>query len=294
MRSLRLFSVAAIVSSFAVACGVKTGDPADGVDAAASDGAKRDARRDDGGATNIDASADAATDMAPSDVSTSEVGRVDGGALDVALDLIVRDADATDARDVEAGSPPPDGSTGDTSPLPDGGRDDGGADAGTGADTGPPTSACPASFPDETSGVMLQAFYWEPPAGTTSWWKMLEGKVCDLRKSGITAIWIPPPTKGASSADMGYGVFDRYDLGEYNQKGTMATRWGTRAELESMVAAMHAAGIRVYADVVMNHMMGGASESFNGTTAPTAFDLSERLKVDPSHGYLWDHTRFSG
>jgi alpha-amylase len=49
----------------------------------------------------------------------------------------------------------------------------------------------------------------------------------------------------------------------------------------------------------MNQMMGGTNETFNDSsgnslTEPTTFDLSARLKIDPSHPYVWDHTKFSG
>jgi alpha-amylase len=284
--------VAAIVSLFGAACGGTGGDAPGGADAAPRDGALRDGASSEAGR---DASVDGSTwDRSLPESGPDDVVEVDRGASDAITDDARHDAPVPDARGADAGSPVSDGSSSDVSLPPDARSPDAGNDVRTDADAAPPTSPCPGPFPDETSGVMMQAFYWEPPAGATSWWKMLEGKACDLRKSGITAIWIPPPTKGASAADMGYGIFDRYDLGQYNQKGTVATRWGTRAELESMVAAMHAAGIRVYADVVMNHMMGGTNESWSGTNAPTAFDHSGRLRVDPSHAYAWDHTKFSG
>jgi alpha-amylase len=292
--SLRVFSVAAILSSLGAGCGATTGDTPNGADGAAGDVTSRDIARAEDGETNPDASADRATsDVVAPEGGTLDVAVVDGSVRDAGGDLTMRDASDGAARDADAGPALPDGSFPDAL-LPDASLPDAGADVGTGADAGTPPPPCPGTFPDETSGVMMQAFYWEPPAGATSWWKMLEGKACEFRKSGITAIWIPPPSKGSSAADMGYGVFDRYDLGQYNQKGTVATRWGTRAELESMVTAMHAAGIRVYADVVMNHMMGGTNETWSGTTAPTTFDVSARLRVDPSHAYVWDHTKFSG
>jgi len=290
-RTFPLFSVAAIFSSFTAGCGGATADATE----APSDGAKRDTLSTDAGAGDTSVGTDAMTgDVAAAEDGPIDGSRDDGRIIDAGTDLTPRDISLGDATNVEGGPPRADGSSSDVGALPDASVPDAGADVETDVDGGPPTSPCPASFPDETSGVILQAFYWDPPAGATSWWRMLQGKACDLRKSGITAIWIPPPSKGSSAADMGYGVFDRYDLGQYNQKGAVATRWGTRAELESMVAAMHGAGIRVYADMVMNHMMGGTNETWSGMTAPTTFDFSARLRVDPSHGYLWDHTRFSG
>ncbi|MET0595695.1 MAG: alpha-amylase domain-containing protein [Polyangiaceae bacterium] len=296
MRSARLFSVAAILASLGAACG--GGDDEGGTpDGASSRDAGRDSATSDSAASDADRPVDGVTSDRGTIVDGSlDIGRADsvgdgaGDTRDVVSDDR-RDADGANVADSSDGS-----LDGPTDRNVDSDAEDAPIDRGSDQDAGS-IGPCPAPFPDEKSGVILQAFYWEPPAGTVSWWKMLEGKACDFRKSGITAIWIPPPTKGSSSADMGYGVFDRYDLGQFNQKGSTATRWGTRAELESMVAAMHGAGIRVYVDMVLNHMMGGTNATFtsngNTYTAPTTFDHSARLNVDPSHAYVWDYTKFS-
>jgi alpha-amylase len=300
VQRIRFFSVTAIVSSIAAAgCGAQNDDGLGQPDAAGSDVARdvsvvEDAPAHDVASGDVDARDASATDAPSSPGDATDVFRSDSASLDADADVTSRDGSLPDTRDAEAGLSPPDGSKPDLPPPDAPPSIDAVADTGSDAGT-----TCPAPFPDETSGVIMEAFYWEPPAGTVSWWKMMEGKACALRKSGITAIWIPPPTKGASSADMGYGVFDRYDLGQYNQKGAVATRWGTRAELESMIAAMHGAGIRVYADMVMNQMMGGTNETFNNSsgssmTEPTSYDFSARLNVDPSHPYVWDHNKFSG
>jgi alpha-amylase len=52
-------------------------------------------------------------------------------------------------------------------------------------------------------------------------------------------------------------VFDDYDLGSKNQKGTVATRYGSRRELTRCVAMMRANGLDVYADLVENQRGGG-------------------------------------
>jgi hypothetical protein len=65
-----------------------------------------------------------------------------------------------------------------------------------------------------------------------SWWKHLQAKAPELASAGISAVWIPPPYKGhVGNDDVGYGVYDRYDLGEFDQKDGVATRYGTLAEL---------------------------------------------------------------
>ncbi len=48
-----------------------------------------------------------------------------------------------------------------------------------------------------------------------------------------------------------------YRFGEFNQKGTVRTKYGTKAQLKSAIDALHKKNIDVYGDVVMNHK-GGA------------------------------------
>ena len=104
-------------------------------------------------------------------------------------------------------------------------------------------------------GVMMQYFHWYYPTGGILWAEITD-RADELAAAGITALWLPPAYKGASQDDVGYGVYDLYDLGEFNQKGTVRTKYGTRDQYLSAIAAAHRAGIQVYADVVFNHKMG--------------------------------------
>ena len=106
------------------------------------------------------------------------------------------------------------------------------------------------------NGVMLQAFEWYLPEGAGHFSK-LAGMASALVEKGITSVWLPPAYKGqAGISDVGYGVYDLYDLGEFDQKGTVATKYGTREEYLACVKAFQDAGIDVYTDIVLNHMMG--------------------------------------
>ncbi len=67
----------------------------------------------------------------------------------------------------------------------------------------------------------------------------------------------PPCFKGAHQDSAGYDIYDLYDLGEFDQKGSVRTRYGTKEELIAAIESLHASGIRVIADVVINHK-GGA------------------------------------
>ncbi|MEN8445476.1 MAG: alpha-amylase family glycosyl hydrolase, partial [Cyanobacteria bacterium J06555_13] len=105
----------------------------------------------------------------------------------------------------------------------------------------------------ENNGVMMQFFHWYiSPDG--SLWNELAQKAADLSAAGITSVWLPPAYKGSEGGDdVGYSVYDRYDLGEFDQKGSVRTKYGTRDEYVSAVEAAKQSGLSVYADVVLNH-----------------------------------------
>ena len=111
-----------------------------------------------------------------------------------------------------------------------------------------------------TNGVMMQFFHWyNKPDGTL--WNELAESADELSAKGITSLWLPPAYKGIGGGkDVGYGVYDRYDLGEFDQKGSVRTKYGTRNEYVNAIKKSKEAGISVYADIVLNHMMGADGE----------------------------------
>ena len=119
------------------------------------------------------------------------------------------------------------------------------------------------------NGVMMQYFHWYVPADGT-FWNQVAASAKELANAGISALWLPPAYKGIGGAnDVGYGVYDMYDLGEFDQKGSVRTKYGTKDEYLSAVKAAQAAGLQVYADVVLNHRMGGdATEVVRATPFP--------------------------
>lgn len=116
------------------------------------------------------------------------------------------------------------------------------------------------------NGVMMQFFHWYTPADGTLW-KQLSEKSSALHDAGFTALWLPPAYKGADGAeDAGYSVYDLFDLGEFDQKGSVRTKYGTRDEYLAGIKAAQKAGLQVYADVVFNHKLGGdETETFMAT-----------------------------
>ncbi|MDD6327261.1 MAG: alpha-amylase [Eubacteriales bacterium] len=106
------------------------------------------------------------------------------------------------------------------------------------------------------NGTMMQYFEWDLPADGTLW-KQLAKDADKLKTAGITAVWMPPAYKAAGGKqDVGYGVYDLYDLGEFNQKGTIETKYGTKDEYLAAIKKLHEKGICAYADVVLNHKIG--------------------------------------
>ena len=106
------------------------------------------------------------------------------------------------------------------------------------------------------NGVMFQYFEWYLPADA-SLWKTVSANAQELSDKGVTSVWLPPAYKGqAGIDDTGYGVYDLYDLGEFDQKKTVPTKYGTKDEYIDAVNKLQACGIDVYADIVLNHRMG--------------------------------------
>jgi alpha-amylase len=130
--------------------------------------------------------------------------------------------------------------------------------------------------------VMMQAFYWDVPVDDVNkngtWWDNLTNKSEVLRQAGIRGLWVPSPSKGNFGIyDMGYGIYDLYDLGNYFQKGTTETRFGSRQELERMISTMHANKIDVYADIILNHLYSGNdNEQSNPEVKDYVFDEAFR------------------
>ncbi|MGH2562912.1 MAG: alpha-amylase [Ginsengibacter sp.] len=106
-------------------------------------------------------------------------------------------------------------------------------------------------------GTMLQYFHWYLP-GDGTLWKQVKNDAPRLKELGFTAIWLPPACKAAAGGySTGYDLYDLYDLGEFDQKGTIRTKYGTKREYIEALEAIRAAGMQVMVDIVLNHKAGG-------------------------------------
>lgn len=132
----------------------------------------------------------------------------------------------------------------------------------------------PARDGDENP-LMMQFFTWEAEHPQMSWWRHFEAEVPTLAAMGVSQVWLPPPNKAMRKQGQGYDAYDLWDLGEFYQKGTIATRWGTKEELVRAVAIANAHGIDVLVDAVLNHKLGADRlEKFNATPV----DPNDRLR----------------
>lgn len=157
--------------------------------------------------------------------------------------------------------------------------------------------------------TIMQFFEWHiEPDGTH--WKRLKAAAPELKKAGFDSVWIPPVTKGLSAEDNGYGIYDLYDLGEFDQKGTVRTKYGTKRELVEAIKACREQGIVVYVDLVMNHKAGAdETERFKVVQVDEMDrnkDISGPFEIEgwtrftfPGRGdayspFKWNHTHFNG
>ncbi|MBE5927503.1 MAG: alpha-amylase [Lachnospiraceae bacterium] len=107
-----------------------------------------------------------------------------------------------------------------------------------------------------TNKTMMQFFEWYLKPDSTHWNRVIKEAV-NIKEAGITSVWLPPAYKGAGGVkDVGYAVYDLYDLGEFNQKGTIPTKYGTKDEYLEAIKELKKQGIEVLGDIVLGHKMG--------------------------------------
>lgn len=160
------------------------------------------------------------------------------------------------------------------------------------------------------NGTMMQYFEWYLP-NNGELWKKVADDAPHLKALGITSVWLPPAYKGAEGInDVGYSPYDFYDLGEFDQKGSVSTKYGTLEDYLAAIKSFHDNDINVYADIVLDHMMG-ADETEEVVAKKQSEedrneDVGKQEKIKawtrftfPGRGhqysdFRWDWTRFTG
>ncbi|MBL8660162.1 MAG: alpha-amylase [Rhodospirillales bacterium] len=144
-----------------------------------------------------------------------------------------------------------------------------------------------------TNRTMIQYFHWDYPADGRLWDEVARS-AADLACAGITALWLPPPNKAQGGAvDVGYGCYDLFDLGDFDQKGTVRTKYGTRDQLLAARAAAREAGLAIYIDTVFNHK-GGADATEVVTATPVSHE-NRNIEIGPPRDIeAWTRFTFPG
>ena len=104
------------------------------------------------------------------------------------------------------------------------------------------------SVPAQCEAVLMQAFYNESYSASSpgvseygdTKWVTLTPQAAELGRY-FDYIWLPPSAFGDGAG---------YHPKQYSNQNS---NWGTRAELETLISALHNAGAKVVADIVINH-----------------------------------------
>ena len=126
-------------------------------------------------------------------------------------------------------------------------------------------------------------------------WREITTRMPELAEAGYDALWVPPPTKGSGGLSVGYDLWDRFDLGGKDQRGTVRTRYGTEADLQLMLETAHRFGLRVYFDNIVNHNafdVPGYNASVPIDVYPGFVPEDFHLRITEDGFYRkWDNTR---
>lgn len=138
--------------------------------------------------------------------------------------------------------------------------------------------------------TLFQFFHWYSP-GDGHLWKEVAEKAPYLSQIGITDVWLPPAYKGASGASsVGYDTYDLFDLGEFDQKGSVTTKYGVKAAFDNACRALVDHGLRPIHDVVLNHKMGADEKE---SVVVRRVNSEDRTQIEDDDVKALAHTRFT-
>ena len=160
------------------------------------------------------------------------------------------------------------------------------------------------------NGTMIQFFHWYTP-GDSFLWNHVKDSANYLSDLGITAVWLPPAYKASAGGNsVGYDPYDLFDLGEFDQKATIPTKYGSKEEYLEAINSLKEKNIQVIVDIVLNHKAGGdelenfqvvkVDENNREKVISDVFEIQSYTKFtfpgrgDTYSNFKWDFTCFSG
>ena len=106
-----------------------------------------------------------------------------------------------------------------------------------------------AQAPAESEDVVLQGFYWDSQKVTG--WTQLRNYMEEMAKS-FTCVWLPPSANAEGASHVG-GNNVGYHPRQWNNQNSC---WGTAENLKALITDFHQHGVKVIADMVVNHRAG--------------------------------------
>ncbi|MEZ0067993.1 alpha-amylase [Streptacidiphilus sp. MAP12-20] len=132
-----------------------------------------------------------------------------------------------------------------------------------------------ASPPGTGNDVIANLFQWN--------WNSVASECTNvLGPDGYGAVQVAPPEDSISIA--GHPWWEVYQPVDYS----LNSRMGNETQFTAMVNACHAAGVKVYADAVLNHMTGQGSVSYGGVTGFSKFNYPGLYSSADFHNYPSD------
>lgn len=132
------------------------------------------------------------------------------------------------------------------------------------------SAACASAAPMNPKQVSVQMFQWnwdDIATECTQW----------LGPKGFGAVQISPP--GASKVANGW-----WAVYQPVNHASLSSRFGDAAKFANMVTACHNAGVRVYADIVVNQLADGSGTATDGSTWDAGTLRYPRFSANDFHG----------
>lgn len=116
----------------------------------------------------------------------------------------------------------------------------------------------------------------EPTSKEEHAYNVIKNNASLFSNLGITDFWMAPAYTpfGMSRYNEGYSMTDRYNLGTNENP----TKYGSGEELSEAISALHAAGLKVQEDLVMNQMIGFSTQE--AVTVTRTDSHANQLTVD--------------